>query len=92
MTVLFDVLLVNIAGSVILIMTKPPSRGVTYFSGSSFIPPDDTQHLPTHMFYDKEVFHIALEEVHRMCDIEGKCFVLPIREYVRCKYYTKCQM
>ncbi|XP_046839607.1 protein polybromo-1-like isoform X2 [Xenia sp. Carnegie-2017] len=57
--------------------------GVTYFCGSSFIPPDDTQHLPTHMFYDKEVFHIAMEEVHRMCDIEGKCFVLPIREYVR---------
>ncbi|XP_028398159.1 LOW QUALITY PROTEIN: protein polybromo-1-like [Dendronephthya gigantea] len=59
--------------------------GMTYFCGTTFIKPDDTQHLPTHMFYDKEVFHVPVDDVHRMCDIERKCFVLPIREYMRCR-------
>ena len=59
---------------------------MTYFCGTTFIKPDDTQHLPTHMFYDKEVFHVPVDDIHRMCDIERKCFVLPIREYMRCKY------
>jgi hypothetical protein len=48
--------------------------------------PDDTQHLPTHMFYDKEVFHVPVDDIHRICDIQRKYFVLPIREYMRCKY------
>ena len=48
--------------------------------------PDDTQHLPTHMFYDKEVFHVPVDDIYRICDIQRKYFVLPIREYMRCKY------
>ena len=59
---------------------------MTYFCGTTFINPEDTQHLPTHMFYDKEVFHVPVDDIHRMCDIGRKCFVLPIREYMRCKY------
>lgn len=60
-------------------------QGTAYFCGTTFIKPEDTQHLPTHMFYDKEVFHIPTEEVQRMTSIIRKCCVLPIREYMRCR-------
>ena len=59
---------------------------MAYFSGTTFTKPDGTQHSPTHVFYNREVFHVPTEEVHRMNDIIKKCCVLPIREYMRCKY------
>ena len=59
--------------------------GQTWFHGPWFISPADTQHLPTRMFYEKEVFLSSLEETMPVANIAGKCCVLPFREYVRCK-------
>ena len=59
--------------------------GQTWFHGPWFISPADTQHLPSRMFYEKEVFLSSLEETTPVASIAGKCCVLPFREYVRCK-------
>lgn len=59
--------------------------GQTWFHGPWFISPASTQHLPTRMFYEKEVFLSSLEETMPAEYIAGKCCVLPFREYVRCK-------
>ena len=59
--------------------------GQTWFHGPWFISPASTQHLPTRMFYEKEVFLSSLEETMPAEHITGKCCVLPFREYVRCK-------
>lgn len=59
--------------------------GHTWFHGPWFISPACTQHLPTRMFYEKEVFLSSLEETMPAEHIAGKCCVLPFREYVRCE-------
>lgn len=59
--------------------------GQTWFHGPWFISPADTQHLPSRMFYEKEVFLSSLEETMPVASIAGKCCVLPFREYVRCR-------
>lgn len=59
--------------------------GHTWFHGPWFISPGCTQHLPTRMFYEKEVFLSSLEETSLAEHIAGKCCVLPFREYNRCK-------
>lgn len=59
----------------------------TWFHGPWFISPADTQHLPTRMFYEKEVFLSSLEETIPVGNIAGKCCVLPFREYVRCESF-----
>lgn len=59
--------------------------GQTWFHGPWFISPASTQHLPTRVFYEKEVFLSSLEETIPAEHIAGKCCVLPFREYVRCK-------
>ena len=59
--------------------------GHTWFHGPWFISPADTQHLPTRMFYEKEVFLSSLEETVSVGNISGKCCVLPFREYARCE-------
>lgn len=59
--------------------------GQTWFHGPWFISPASTQHLPTRVFYEKEVFLSSLEETMPAEHIAGKCCVLPFREYVRCK-------
>ena len=59
--------------------------GRTSFHGPWFISPADTQHLPTRMFYEKEVFLSSLEETISVGSISGKCCVLPFREYARCE-------
>lgn len=60
-------------------------NGRTSFHGPWFISPADTQHLPTRMFYEKEVFLSSLEETISVGSISGKCCVLPFREYARCR-------
>ncbi|RMX46781.1 hypothetical protein pdam_00021032 [Pocillopora damicornis] len=59
--------------------------GHAWFHGPWFITPASTQHLPTRMFYEKEVFLSSLEETLPTGAIAGKCCVLPFREYVRCR-------
>ena len=59
--------------------------GHSWFHGPWFISPADTQHLPTRMFYEKEVFLSSLEETVSVGNISGKCCVLPFREYARCE-------
>ena len=60
-------------------------HGATWFHGPWFVGPGDTQHLPSRMFYDKELFLSAMEETSPIGLITGKCCVLPMREYCRCK-------
>ncbi|EDO33982.1 predicted protein, partial [Nematostella vectensis] len=60
-------------------------NGEGWVHGPWFIGPGETQHLPSKMFYEQEVFLSSLEEVSPAVCIMGKCMVLPLRDYVRCR-------
>uniref|UniRef100_S4R748 Protein polybromo-1 n=1 Tax=Petromyzon marinus TaxID=7757 RepID=S4R748_PETMA len=47
--------------------------GRVWFFGPFFIPPEDTEHEPTKMFYKKEVFLSTVEETCTMDTIIGAC-------------------
>ena len=64
--------------------------GICWFHGPWFVGPADTQHLPTRMFHDKEVFLSSLEETTPLMNVTGKCCVQPIREYCRCTLLFLC--
>ncbi|KAK3750182.1 hypothetical protein QZH41_015411 [Actinostola sp. cb2023] len=60
-------------------------NGNTWLHGPWFIGPGETQHLPTKMFHEQEVYLSSLEETLPINSIVGKCMVLSIRDYTRCR-------
>ncbi|CAN0103364.1 unnamed protein product [Lampetra fluviatilis] len=59
--------------------------GRVWFFGPFFIPPEDTEHEPTKMFYKKEVFLSTVEETCTMDTVIGKCCVLAFKDYLVCR-------
>nr|XP_006812987.1 PREDICTED: uncharacterized protein LOC102809151 [Saccoglossus kowalevskii] len=56
--------------------------GVPWFQGPVFLYPEDTKHLATTVFYEKEVFQ-GHTIVRQMSDVIGKCTVLHFSDYLR---------
>lgn len=61
------------------IWTNP--MGEPFITSTCFVFPVDIEHSPTRLFYKKEVFLTATEEIISMNNIEGKCSVLHIKDY-----------
>ncbi|XP_058259192.1 polybromo 1, like isoform X3 [Hemibagrus wyckioides] len=59
--------------------------GVPFFFGPMFIHPEETEHEPTRMFYQREVFLSNLEETSPMMCILGKCVVSSFKDFISCR-------
>ncbi|KAI5109113.1 polybromo 1, like isoform X1, partial [Silurus meridionalis] len=59
--------------------------GVPFFFGPVFLHPEETEHEPTRMFYQREVFLSNLEEASPMMCILGKCFVSSFKDFISCR-------
>ncbi|XP_070551789.1 protein polybromo-1-like isoform X4 [Ptychodera flava] len=57
-------------------------EGIPWFQGPVFLYAEDTKHLPTTVFYEKEVFQ-GHSIIRQMSDVIGKCAVLHISDYIR---------
>ncbi|XP_029006637.1 protein polybromo-1-like isoform X4 [Betta splendens] len=60
-------------------------NGTTLFFGPIFIPPEETEHEPTKMFYKREVFLSHLEETLPMTCVIGKCMVSSFKDFISCR-------
>lgn len=57
-------------------------KNVILFSGPWFVGPTAIDHLPTRMFYPKEVFLTSAEHAtHALASATGKCFVMRPPDY-----------
>ncbi|KAF4079056.1 hypothetical protein AMELA_G00188770 [Ameiurus melas] len=59
--------------------------GVAFFFGPIFIHPAETEHEPTKMFYQREVFLSNVEETSPMMCIIGKCVVSSFKDFISCR-------
>lgn len=59
--------------------------GVAFFFGPIFIHPEETEHEPTKMFYQREVFLSNVEETSPMMCIIGKCVVSSFKDFISCR-------
>ncbi|CAH8519270.1 unnamed protein product [Dicrocoelium dendriticum] len=61
---------------------KSNAQDMVYFSGPSFVSPSMVEHLPTRMFYPKEVFLASTEHAtYALVSATGKCFVMRPADY-----------
>jgi len=61
------------------------SSGDPWFHGCWFLRPSETVHLPTHLFYPKELLMSNIADTNPMRSVIGKCAVLSFKEYCTCK-------
>ena len=61
----------------------PPCSGDPWFCGPWFIRPAETQHAPTKLFREKELFMSNIQDTNPMYSIIGKCAVLLCSDYCR---------
>ncbi|TPP39754.1 Protein polybromo-1 [Fasciola gigantica] len=65
---------------------KSVSKNVILFSGPWFVGPTAIDHLPTRMFYPKEVFLTSAEHAtHALASATGKCFVMRPADYCQAR-------
>ncbi|XP_047146441.1 protein polybromo-1 isoform X1 [Hydra vulgaris] len=57
------------------------SSGTPYFQGNWYLTPEDTKHVPTQLFYEKECFESTVECVEMLSQVAGKCAILNLRDY-----------
>ncbi|XP_062853504.1 polybromo 1, like [Trichomycterus rosablanca] len=60
-------------------------NGAGFFFGPIFIYPEETEHEPTKMFYQREVFLSSFEETCPMTCILGKCVVSCLKDFLSCR-------
>jgi hypothetical protein len=58
--------------------------GMPMFEGVRYLHPDQTHHVATRMFYENEVFKTKEPVIGPIAELDGKCWVLFMREY--CAY------
>ena len=61
------------------------SSGDPWFHGCWFLRPSESVHLPTHLFYPKELLMSNIADTNPMRSVIGKCTVLSFKEYCTCK-------
>jgi protein polybromo-1 len=61
------------------------AEGDLWFSGPWFVHPFETEHLPTRMFFVHELLMSSVQDISPMHSIVGKCAVLVLKDYVRCR-------
>lgn len=59
-----------------------------WFRGPWFVRVKEVQHVPTKMFYEREVFMSNIQDTNPMRSIIRKCAVLFPTDYVKCEYVT----
>ena len=59
-----------------------------WFRGPWFVRVKEVQHVPTKMFYEREVFMSNIQDTNPMRSIIRKCAVLFPTDYVKCKRVT----
>ena len=59
--------------------------GEQMMRGNQFVRPEETFHVPTRKFLEKEVFRTEMHESLALGRIVGRCCVVPVREYMRTK-------
>uniref|UniRef100_A0A5S6QKP6 Protein polybromo-1 n=1 Tax=Trichuris muris TaxID=70415 RepID=A0A5S6QKP6_TRIMR len=57
------------------------SNGETWISGVTMIYPDEVDHEPACLFYQKEVFATDIPAVYPLSQTSGRCCVLSVRDY-----------
>ena len=70
---------------IVLIERIYSKDGKQMMSGSQFFRPEETFHVPTRKFLEKEVFHTEIHLSLAMEKITGQCVVLPAKDYYRLK-------
>ncbi|OON18820.1 Bromodomain protein, partial [Opisthorchis viverrini] len=65
---------------------KSVTQNMIFFSGPWFIAPTAVEHLPTRVFYPKEVFLTSAEHAtHALASATGKCFVMRPVDYCQAR-------
>jgi protein polybromo-1 len=59
------------------------STGAAWLQGCWFYRPEETFHLATRKFYEKEVFKSDFHSVAMLSEVQGPCCVLVLKDYVR---------
>ncbi|XP_040572090.1 protein polybromo-1 isoform X2 [Lepeophtheirus salmonis] len=55
------------------------------FTGNRFYRPSETYHVPTRKFIEHEVFQSDLRKTISFTEIVGKCWIMPIKDFLRYK-------
>jgi len=63
---------------------KDPS-GEIYIHGPYFLHPSATEHAPTRLFYEREVFRSSMSATSSLAAVLGRCAVLTHREFCICR-------
>lgn len=59
------------------------ASGEQNFYGNAFYKPEETFHVPTRKFLEKEVFRTDVHATLPFSKIAGRCVVVPVRDYFR---------
>jgi protein polybromo-1 len=54
-----------------------------WFCGTWFFRPEETFHVATRKFYEKELFKTELDHMVRLSHVRGKCYVMFVKDYVK---------
>ncbi len=68
-----------------LLLSLPFYSNDPWFHGPWFIRKEETDHLPTRMFYERELFMSNIHDTNPMRSIIRKCVVLGPTEYIKRK-------
>ena len=66
---------------IIIIISDDP-----WFRGPWFLRVEEVQHLPSRMFYERELFMSNIQDSNPMRSIIRKCGVLYPSDYTKCKF------
>lgn len=62
------------------------ASGEAHIHGSYFISPAQVEHVPTRLFYKKEVIRSSREQTVAASSIIGRCAVLSFKEYCTSRF------
>jgi len=62
------------------------SRGETFIHGPCFVSPAQVEHVPTRLFYKKEVIRSSREQTFQASSVIGRCTVLSYKEYCTSRF------
>ncbi|GAB6031247.1 hypothetical protein CHUAL_009055 [Chamberlinius hualienensis] len=65
-------------------MWEEKSKGA-FFHGPWFVTPQEITHPPTRLFHKQEVFLSSIEDTNPLLSVTGRCYVMELDDYVRCR-------
>jgi len=58
------------------------ASGSMFFCGPGYMYPNDTEHAPTRLFWQKEVIRSMVDDTNPLLSVTGRCVVLLHKEYI----------